>query len=388
MLGLSLAQSRRPAEVGDRWTSDDLSESITTESGHVIRLPGSVTLTISSPVINQTFQRDGSDQADIPITVHVTGGGGRDVEARWGDGAWTALGTTDGSGDLTASLANQPPGQRTLHVRTADSSSLASVPYIGVGDIYAIWGQSNGSGRGANNQSYTHATLRAVLFGNDYTWKELADRTDSNTNQVDTISSDNDAGGMGSVWPLVATILMDTLGFPVAFVPCCKGATGFGGAQPTWIPEVDPLDRDTLFGSALYRTQLTGARAVLWWQGEGGFDQVSGDTYVNNFANMSATAVAEIPGLKFIPCKLQECVGILSSRQDNAWNAIERIWAENADALEGPTLGDTPVGDPGNILTEDEGQPEPFYHLRTDATLQEAAERWAAKLLTHFPYTP
>lgn len=408
MTGLSLAQSRVKAEVGEPWTSDDASQPVRTEAGHAIKIPAELwmsddatqavrteagnevrvpeflTVTISSPVTFQTFQRNGSNQADIPVTCNVSGGGGRAVQARWGTGAWSSLGTTDASGNLTGTLSSQPVGQNTLQVRTTDSMAIASVLYVGVGDVFAIWGQSNGGGRGTTNQSYSHATLKAVLYGNDYAWKELADPTDSNSGQVDSISSDNDSE-MGSVWPLVSTTVMATTGFPIAFVPCCKGATGFGASQPTWIPTASPLDRTTLFGSALYRTQQSGARAVLWWNGEGGFDEVSGDTYVNAFQNMTTTARATLATLQFIPCKIQECVGILSTKQDNLWNAQGRLWAENPHVLTGPTLADTPTGSVTNILTEYEGGAEPYYHLKSSATLQTAADRWAARLLALFP---
>jgi hypothetical protein len=332
---------------------------------------------VAEPSVYQVFQRDAAGEATIRIQGFYHGPP-QPIEAAWGAGDWQVIDPAP-SDHFAGGLTKQPAGQAPLRVRIqGQPDSEFVVAYVGVGDVFAVWGQSNGSGRGVNNQSYSHPTLKAALFGNDWQWSDLKDPTDRNTGQVDLVSSDVDHG-MGSVWPLVATRLMAELNIPVAFVPCTKGAAGF----PAWSPvAADPLDRATLFGSAVSRClAVGGVKAVLWWNGEGGFDDVTGNVYVTPFKQMSAQLAVHLPGVNIVPCKLQYCVGISDTRQHNGWHAIQRIWDEDPNATSGPTLADDPPPPEGNLLTEDEGRPPPWYHLKSDAALAAAADRWTAVLL-------
>jgi hypothetical protein len=237
------------------------------------------------------------------------------------------------------------------------------VANVGIGDVFIVAGQSNPSGRGTNNQAYSHATLKAALFGNNYQWEELSDPYDSATSQVDTVSSDSSPAAAGSFVPPLATLIMADQNVPVAFVPCAKG----GSAITAWLPDTDHFDRTTLYGSMAYRAQQTGAKAVLWWQGEQ--DALSGmsqATY-NGHLDTIADALQADLGIKLVACKLQDCSGA-DVTAINA--AIAEAWADNANVIPGADLSD--------IETDDE------YHLKTDAKLQEAANRWWAALQAAF----
>jgi len=241
------------------------------------------------------------------------------------------------------------------------------VPYVGIGDIFGIWGQSNGSGRGTNNQSYTHATLKASMLANDNLWKDLTDPTDVATNQVDSISYDGLFDAAGSVWPLVATAYMAAKGFPVAFVPCCRGGNG----NVRWQPPVDHYDRTTLYGSALYRTATLagGCKAVLYWAGEPGVDAA-----VSDYGQYKpiAVAVASDLGVPVMRCKLQYCTAGTSNEALGVAAAVQYIWDNPVEfnAVTGPDFSD---------IISDDG-----FHLMTDPKIQLAASRWATAMLNAF----
>lgn len=249
-------------------------------------------------------------------------------------------------------------------MRMANQTGItASAAYVGVGDVFVIAGQSNASGRGTNSQSYSHATIKASLFGNDYTWRELADPTDSITNQGDTISKETVQSG-GSVWPLLATSFLADQGVPVSFIPSAKGGTRI----TDWLPGANHQNRATLYGSMVYRAlQVGGVKAILWWQGEADAqDGMSQATYNSNLDSLANAIQADL-GVKLMPCKLQN----ITAADETAINAaIAEAWGDNANVLTGPDLSD--------IATDD------TLHLQTDAKLLDAAGRWWTALQTAF----
>jgi len=230
-------------------------------------------------------------------------------------------------------------------------------------DRLVIAGQSNAMGFGLNNQSYSHATLTAYLFGNDYALKEMADPTDSNTGQVDAVSSD--ASAAGSAWPLLATSIIASRAKPCLFVPCAKSAS----AITDWLPGADHEDRTTLYGSMVYRAkQAGGVAVVLWHQGEA--DALAGmaEATYNGHLDTIANAIATDLGCALMACKLQDCstaaAGVGGPRDVSAVNAaIATAWADNANVLAGPDFSD--------IVPSVDG-----LHFRTDAELATAASRW------------
>jgi hypothetical protein len=314
-------------------------------------------LDIDTPAAYQVIQRTGT-AADIAISGTILATGAHDVEARWNGGAWETIDTT-ATGSYSGTLSAQAQGQGTLEVRLTDYVDRSrSVANIGVGDVFVIAGQSNASGRGTNSQTYSHATLKAGLFKNAYTWIELADPTDSATGQIDTVSSDTSPAAAGSIWPLLATLHMADQGVPVAFVPTAKGGTSI----TSWVPGGDHADRATLYGSMKYRASVTGAKAVLWWLGEtdaiNAMDQVTFNGHLDTIANAVQTDL----GVKLMACKLQNCTGIADANEAAINAAIAEAWGDNANVLTGPDLSD--------IASDDS------YHLMTDAKLLEAATRW------------
>lgn len=137
----------------------------------------------------------------------------------------------------------------------------SKIGYPGV-DIFPIIGQSNAVGQGLQGEVEPSAEA-ITMFGNDYLWKVAYEPTDDNTDQVDTVSRDNntspDPANLGhSTWLLAAKTIYARLDCSqrIAIVPCAKGTTLFR-TDPydatSWEPRPNLLDRTSLFGSANHR---------------------------------------------------------------------------------------------------------------------------------------
>lgn len=227
-------------------------------------------------------------------------------------------------------------------------------------------GQSNASGFMANNQTYTGGPSCHV-FGNDYRWHPCYDPSDDPSNQVDTVSKDGPIqGAKGSYWLPMLSEIADHLGVPVAMVP-----TALGGTTSTqWQPGADHFNRATLFGSMLYRAQLTGARVVLWHQGEGDAAAgVSQATYNSNLDTIANTINSEL-GIKLMVCRLQDSTGITDVFETNIDNAIVQAYGDNANVLVGPNLR--------GITSED------AFHIVSDGLGETVGGLWASSLYTAF----
>ena len=221
-------------------------------------------IVLSAPHPYQVIQRDFTGRAGVRVTGRLAGMGGS-VQIRWATMSWINASCSP-SGRFSVTLPACPAGQGSVVARATRRHSVsARIPFVGVGDVYVIAGQSNASGRGLRLNRATHPTLRAGLFGNDDRWGPLVDPTDGAAGQVDLVSRDFDAAG--SVWPLVATRLMRREAVPVAFIPCAAGSTDIAQWQRD---AAHPGYTLNLFGSMARRVRAVGGRvrAVLFWQGE------------------------------------------------------------------------------------------------------------------------
>ncbi|HEX8237749.1 MAG TPA: sialate O-acetylesterase [Abditibacteriaceae bacterium] len=324
-------------------------------------------LVLTMPQAYRVYQRNSNNFANISISGQVTNA--QPVEGRWGSsGMWTDL-AVDGSGNFSGTLTNQSVGTNTLAVRVkADTAQSISAASVSVGDVFVIAGQSNASGQGgATLNSYSHASLKSGVFGNDYIWHEGNDAIDSATNQVDTISGDPSA--TGTYWPLLATLYMGNRNVPVGWVPCPKGAT----AISSWLPGADHQDRATLYGSMVYRAQqVGGVKAILFHQGES-------DAVINGFTGYTAYksrlhtfveavwADLGVPVVAALIHKWDDAPSTTQSNVDAIHQAIIDEAATNPHLIVGPNF-DNPTRVTGGL------------HFSTTAHMQDAANRWAPLL--------
>lgn len=248
-----------------------------------------------------------------------------------------------------------------MRVRNNSAVTVDTVFYVGVGDIFAIAGQSNAVGHGWVNSVYSHLTLKAALFGNDYAWKNLTDPTDINTNQVDAVSSD--LGTYGSLWPIVVDSIMSNFGIPVGIIPNALG----GASISQWQPSTNHKDRTTLYGSMITRIDTVGGvKVVLWWQGETEAWLCWEQSAYNSAFDIIADAIKDDADAKIMPCLLQNSETRIDSCEAKIRAAIVEAWGDNPNVLEGPDFSD---------LESDDGA-----HLQSVAKIDSAANRFWRKI--------
>jgi hypothetical protein len=305
------------------------------------------------------FQRDGLGKASIYVSGTTTGGD--TVEARWGtSGAWTTLGLT--GNNFYGLIVDQTTGQKTLYARKkAWSDTVRSVAYVGVGDIFVIYGQSNASGRGTNNQAYT-GFLKASSFKNNYLWGELTDPTDISTGQVDVVSNDG-TGAKGSIWPIIADSISRTYNVPVAIIPCAMG----GKRISELVPGTNHNDRTTMYGSMKVRSDSCGdIKAVLIWEGETDAQYNLSQTAFNTSFDNLANAVNADLGCKIMPCLMQSCSAIPDTSEAKIRSAISEAVGDNTNVLDGPDFSD--ISDDADC------------HILTNAKIDSCANRFWRKI--------
>lgn len=298
---------------------------------------GSGTITLTSPSAYQVFQRRGT-VGGIYVSGTYTGTLGA-VEASFNGERYKTIDPAPGGGVFGGMLTQQPQGQGTLTVRWLGAGGdPVTVSYVGVGEVWALIGQSNNVGAGDSALSYSHTTLKASVFNNDYLVNELGGSLDDGTDQVDSVSYDATSIGHWGI-PCSSTMLTN-LGVPVMWVPCALG----GSQVSDWAVPTNPLDRTTLLGSALYRMRYLpgGVRAALCWLGEtnavNGTTEATFETGLNNMVN----AIWTYAGVKTLLAKIEildDDPWIASTTNVN--NAIGDVITSNDYALAGPDFSST-----------------------------------------------
>ena len=257
-------------------------------------------------------------------------------------------------------MTGQAAGQGNLEVRFSNDHSVThSVPYVGIGDVYVVAGQSNAEGRGDLQQTSTHPTLKASVFRQDNQWYECNDPTD-----IGTV--------IGSPWPLLATKIMLSEHVPVAFITTAEGNTGLS-SPPDWSPG------GSAYQSMIQTVQSSGvsdAICILWHQGETDANNgVSSSAYESILLNMLGSARIDLsmPSLKLVCANLgYKTTGNVTR---NHLDAI-RIGQVNAcehstEILYGPVLYDIGPFSDG-------------VHFKTNLELNALANLWWRMLHYHF----
>ena len=317
----------------------------------------------AQPTSYKIYQRSGSGSTNVTINGTYNQPT-TTVEANFKGGAFQVVDAAPAAGVYSGTMA-LPDEQGTMEVRPSNSiSNTQTFTNVGVGDVFVAAGQSNASGQpGSALQSYSHATLKAGLFGNDDVWRELADPTDSNTGQIDSVSSDATSGG--TVWPLIATAFMALRSMPFGLVPCAKG----GSAISAWARNGStPGLASTLYGSMYRRINaIGGVKAVLWWQGES--DAILATTQAAYYAALNTLAdnVASDFGIPLIVAQIGHVQGATGANVQAIRQAQLAAWTGNANLLRGPTLYDVTLSVDG-------------LHFSTNGQIATAAERWWAAI--------
>lgn len=292
-----------------------------------------------------------------------------DIEARWNGGAWVTV-QASARGTYTTTLPNVS-GQHTLDVRPVSYPNLmVTRSNIGIGDVFLCAGQSNMSGRGNNNQAWSHPSLAAMMYANDYTWKTLSDPSDSDSGTKDAVTQESAlTPAAGSVLPIIATEIMAVTNCPIAFIPTAKGSTTIANWSRN---AVQPYQaRNTLYGQSISRVwhaagvrfTQNACRLVLWWQGEGDTTSLTEEQYRTALKTLANNYVADI-GAKLMATRLQQTT---AGMIETVNTAIVNAASENTNVLVGADLSD--------ISSDDDA------HLKIDEKLQTAGTRMASAIL-------
>lgn len=247
-------------------------------------------ITVKTPTTDQVVQREAATgTADVSVsgTLDVTG----PVEASLDGTNWTPLGVTGTT--FSGVLEDQPVGRATLQVRSTTAPAVStSVPGVGVGDVFAVMGDSNTSGESPTLHTYTGPPGQVSLFTNARRWRTLT------ADPVDGIDEDAplgncrwffftclhhalyDAHVAGTIWPGVASRLTTAApGVPIGLVVMGKSASGLfcdpaRVSSTCWQKPTGGWAADTtlsLYADALARLRAMapagGIRAVLWFEG-------------------------------------------------------------------------------------------------------------------------
>lgn len=308
--------------------------------------PGADEITITSPEQYHTYQQDGSNQYDIPISG-TYGGTPTAIEARFNGGAWATIDASPAGGTFSGTLSNQAAGQGLLEVRfTNDTLITDSVANILISDIFLVVGQSNAQGSGTNAQVYTGSGVATMHDGAD--WVALVDPGTPNT---------------GSPYPLLANLYDTEHGFPCAFINAAAGGT----AISQW------ADGQALHTAATTAVTAAGGeiKAILWYQGES--DVAAATTQATYQTALSALLDAwqtdmGLASVKMVAALIANFTGETAADIDAIRLAIINRWENDADILPGPV-----------------GHDQTFaLHWTTDAELLLLAQRWWRCLLHAF----
>lgn len=317
----------------------------------------SCSIRLSFPLDYQTFQRDVNNSANIPVRGYCSCIGDV-VEASWNDGPFRAIDSVGTDNYFEGILPFCSVGQGSLIIRCVSSPEcLTKAEFVGVGDVFVIAGQSNASGRANRLNRYHHQTLRASVFSGTGNWREANDPLHT-----------QDKKTRGSVWPLLASLIMEDQNVPVAFIATAMGGTGLV-ANGHWSPPDGSRYRNMI--ELVKSSGVNAVRSVLFFQGERDVSHhVPEDQYFRSLSQFARITADTLPGHPII---LIGQTGQYAPKSGfpNAIDAIRhaqsRVWDSMENVFPGPVTFDlAPLSD--------------GIHFMEDNHMRILADRWWASI--------
>lgn len=281
-------------------------------------------ISISHPINKAVYQRNLDNKADIMISGSYDYDIVTSIQVRLRDYntntvpegfSWKIIEINPTKGLYQGMLENVPGGWYKLDVRAVKSGVVlgtAKLSRVGVGEVFAIAGQSNAQGWhvGGHWQGADADDERVVAFDNGMycgnipmafpTFTEIKETTEIAPN-----------GKAAWLWGILGKHLADSLDVPISFFN--YGAAG--SSSKNWVESsrgistIHPFLPGQIFCSHTddndgrsyglyepynnfkrglnYYNSMFGARAVLWHQGESdNFEQVSKNTHKNNLKSI------------------------------------------------------------------------------------------------------
>lgn len=255
----------------------------------IVSLKAFCQIAISHPVERMIFQRNNSNQA--PINIAGTYYSAIDridarVVAQQGGTttAWTTIQINPSNGYFYGTLT-AIGGWYSLEVRAYKDNSLIdtkTIQKVGVGEVFAIAGQSNAQGGAGVSTPATDDRVNSVNYSNDYSDYNKLPIGFSQLGSTPTANGDSTKIGpfhyVPWAWGKLGDLLVAKLGVPVLFYGAGHGGTSseHWGKSAQGLPfngeffinqELGAPYR-ALENSVAYYGSLTGLRGVLWHQGE------------------------------------------------------------------------------------------------------------------------
>lgn len=303
-------------------------------------------MTITSLVLNQFFSADSSGNATVTLagTISNLGSAPASVEWRKDKGAWAVLDAAPSTSAFSGNIVLN--GQGTLEVRLSDDttvsdsvSNIASVTY----EVHV--GQSNGAGRGVENQvPLPYGSLIPMMSNTAGDFLVMADPTGM------------DASAAGSYLPLLANKYAEK-SWPIAMTNVCEGGTKIAAWQK---------------GTSLY-TRITnavnassnGANSIVCNLGESdALDQTleaAFKTSLNQFVNDCNIDF----GIKVYLIGVAQGTTIPLIDGNNVRQWITDVIGTNVNALDGGDL---------STIDIDTAPEADNLHLKTNQNLEDAAQ--------------
>jgi hypothetical protein len=258
-------------------------------------------IVLSHPMDRMVFQRNNSNQGTITISGTYLSEVDR-IEARviarpeGGTSTnWTVIQNNPVNGYFSGTLTVQG-GWYQLEVNAFKNNNYVDgkvIQHVGVGEVFAIAGQSNAQGGSGVSTSATDDRVSTIDYTDAY--------SDYNRLPIGFSHLSGDSTAIGPfhyvpwAWGRLGDLLVQKLGVPVLFYGAGHGGTSsdqwsksskgepFDG--PDWILRAHGAPYRALENSVAIYASLTGLRAVLWHQGESD-PNTDFQTYYNNIKDV------------------------------------------------------------------------------------------------------
>lgn len=366
------------------------------------------TITLTSVVDHRTFQRDGSDQATVPLDGTYTGSPSQ-IQARFvalgaSPGSWTTVVASPSGGTYSTTLT-VATGQGTLEVRANYAGTYAYVrrAQVAVGDIYWTIGTSNGVGYGSTYQTVGAGLGSDWAFGDvlpnqlsnwdvsgTHQWIEMGDPTDATGGSIrfgpseswsqSGADSTKEPGSVGGSWlPQLAGRLVAAHGVPVAICQVSRGGSTLANWRKTTNTHWAELKQrcEQVSGDTVPIAAGAAGKAILAVQGENDYGSSASTTYATDLAAWAAEIGTDL-GLPIVLMNVGDWPG--SEAYQSASNPNDGITlvrqgilsavASSSTAELGPVMYDVDLADGGGDT----------HHYITTAELGTVADRWFAAL--------
>ncbi|WP_460937609.1 sialate O-acetylesterase [Spirosoma humi] len=300
-------------------------------------------LNVTSPVPRMVFQRNLANEAVVTVTG-MASPTATAVEARFvplatGQGsvtAWTSLTFLTGSkafrGKVTVSA-----GWYRLDVRSKAGTTILSqtkVNRVGVGEVFIIAGQSNAYGGLERGLAATDDRVMCVDFKQDSLSEQLLPLQFSNINYGSNMGPSQPPHMYG----LLGDKLVQRLNVPVLFIGAALGGTSSTEWQQSAAGNIGTTPNPSVYrrlgAVLLHYVARTGARAVLWHQGESDINS-STQTYFDNMKYVIDKSRQQV-GSKPLAWVISRASYILGQTNPQVINAQNQLISTVTNVFAGP----------------------------------------------------